>query len=135
MSIKDNLSAAEKAWQSYRDEMTRIIPARQLRRRDFISGWEAAMAHAEARVLTLGAPGERDGDRPDEVAAAFLREAYLAGKHGEPRGWRLWKRAEDLEGEMRERLARLVEAVDSVEWALAGVDAGRDAADIVRGEA
>lgn len=135
MSIKDNLSDAEKAWQKYRDEMTRIVPARQLRRRDFISGWDAAMAHADARALTIGTPGERDGDRPDEVAASFLREAYLAGKRGAPRGWRLWKRAEDLETEMRERLAHLIEAVDRVEWALAGEHAGRDAADIVRGVA
>lgn len=134
MSVKDNLSDAEKAWQKYRDEMTRIVPARQLRRRDFISGWDAAMAHADERVLTLGGPTDRDGDRPDEVAASFLREAYLAGKHGESRGWRLWKRADDLDREMRHRLATLIEAVARVDWELTGPAAARHAAEIVRGE-
>ena len=75
-----------------------------------------------------------------EVGAAGVLNRQVVSDKGQPLSARAYAHAAvttalpHVERQVREQVAREIEAMDPVEWALAGQSAGADAARIARGD-
>lgn len=69
------------------------------------------------------------------AARAAYEKAYFEGHSGaEARARAIDAALPHVEHQVRQQVARAIEAVDPIEWALAGTFAGANAARIVRGD-